>query len=270
MSTMLVLAQIKAITNSMAWVISIFAIPVLAMALFAVQTNLRGGIQVSERVRKAGGSIFLSQWVMEYGYWWLGVPVRLLVKYRISPNAITWSGLAVVAAGCMLTTGGYFGLAGPLLLGGSLADMLDGVVARERGLCSDAGEFIDSVVDRYMDIAIFGCLCLYYRNHVWAQAIVLQALLGTVVLSYARAKAESLGVHHAPGGPMRRAERAVYLGFSVLMAPLFASFYEPNTPHPNFHLVLGTCLVIGVIANASAMKMIYYVERALRQGQGRS
>ncbi|RYF11534.1 MAG: CDP-alcohol phosphatidyltransferase family protein [Deltaproteobacteria bacterium] len=256
--------QIKAITNGLPWVLSVFAVPVLAMLVFAVQTSLRGGVQVSERVRKAGGSVFLNQWVMEYGYWWLNVPVRLLVKYQITPNAITWTGCGVVFVGCVLAALGYFGLAGPLVLCGSLSDMLDGIVARERGLSSDAGEFIDSMVDRYADVALYGGLCVYYGDRAWAQGLVLFALLGTVVVSYARAKAESLGVNDAPGSPMRRAERAVYLGFSIFLAPVVSHFVERGSSRPLYPLVLLACVLIGAITNLSAMQMMRHIGRALR------
>jgi CDP-diacylglycerol--glycerol-3-phosphate 3-phosphatidyltransferase len=266
---MSILAQCKAFTNSPLWVLLVFALPVVGMAIFAVQQAMRGGVVISERVKRAGGSIFLGPWIMEYGYWSLSVPVRWLIRFKISPNAISLGGFAVVLTGCILAAAGFFGLAGPLLLLGSLADMLDGIVARERGLCSDAGEFFDSIVDRYADVALFAGLCVYYAGNPVAMLVVLLGLLGSVMVSYARAKAESLGVHDAPGGPMRRAERAVYLGFSVCLAPLPAYFFEAPLgavkAQPTYYLVLLTCSVIGLLANVHAVQMTLFVERALRQ-----
>jgi phosphatidylglycerophosphate synthase len=261
--------QVKAFTNSWQWPLWVLALPLLGMPLFYLLQRRRGGLQISARVQKAGGSIFLPPWIMEYGYWGLSTPGNFLVRRQVSPNSITFAGFAVVLCGCAFAAAGWFGLAGPLLLIGSLSDMLDGFVARERGLCSDAGEFIDAIVDRYADIALVGCLCFYYVHQVGALALVLLALMGSVMVSYARAKAESLGVHDAPGGPMRRAERAVYLGFAIMLAPTLAHFTEPPGARPQFYLVLVVCALVGVLTNLSAIQMTFSIHAALRRLQNK-
>jgi CDP-diacylglycerol--glycerol-3-phosphate 3-phosphatidyltransferase len=258
--------DVKAFTNSPVWIIGVFSITILSMGVFGVLTAVRG-MQRSTRVQQAGGSVFLNQWIMEYGYWWLRVPSRLLIRWRVSPNAITLGGFGIVFVGMIFTACGYFGLGGPILLVGSLSDMLDGIVARERKLCSDAGEFVDAIVDRYADIGVLGALCIYYQGLPWAQLVVLLALLGSVMVSYARAKAEALSVNNAPGGPMRRAERAVYLGFSVFLGPLLVPFTEPDAERPIYFLAVAVCAMIAVVANISAIQMSMFVTKQLRQGR---
>lgn len=258
--------DVKAFTNSATWIIGVFSMPILGMILFGVRTAVRG-MKPSTRVQQAGGSVFLNQWIMEYGYWWLRVPTQLLIRWKVSPNAITLGGLGIVFVGMLCTAFGYFGLGGPILLVGSLSDMLDGIVARERQLCSDAGEFVDAMVDRYSDIGVLGALCIYYHEVAWAQLVVLTALLGSVMVSYARAKAEALSVNNAPGGPMRRAERAVYLGFSIFLAPLIVPITEPGAERPIYFLAVTVCAMIALVANVSAIQMSLFVTRALRQGK---
>ena len=258
--------DVKTLTNSAQWIIAVFSLPILGMAVFGLLTAVRG-IQRSSRVQQAGGSVFLNQWIMEYGYWWLRVPSRLLIRWKISPNAITLGGFGIVFVGMLCTAFGYFGLGGPILLVGSLSDMLDGIVARERKLCSDAGEFVDAMVDRYSDIGVLGALCIYYHGVAWAQLVVLMALLGSVMVSYARAKAEALSVNDAPGGPMRRAERAVYLGFSIFLGPLLVPFTEPDAERPIYFLAVSVCAMIALVANISAIQMSMFVTKQLRQGR---
>jgi CDP-diacylglycerol--glycerol-3-phosphate 3-phosphatidyltransferase len=257
--------KVLTLTNSVGWVLSLFCLPLAGLLVFAVQSAVRGRPS-TERVRQAGGSIFLSQWVMEYGYWILNLPTGLLIRWRISPNAVTLTGLAIVLLGCACAAAGYFGLAGPVILLGSVTDMMDGVIARKRGICSDAGEFVDAMVDRYADIAILGGLAVYYGGRPGAQIIVLMALLGSVMVSYARAKAESLNVHDVPSGPLRRAERAVYLGFGMLFSPLVARFTEAPSARPMYYLELAVCAMIAVIANISAVQMSLYSTRKLGRG----
>lgn len=256
--------QLKVFTNGLVWLLTFGLVPILGMVVFAVHNSVRGRPS-SERVRQAGGSVFLNQWVMEYGYWWLSLPARALIRLNISPNTVTMVGLAIVAFGSVMAGLGYFGLAGPVILIGSLADMLDGVIARQLNICSDAGEFVDAMVDRYADILMLGGLAVYYGDRPWAAAIVLLALLGSVMVSYARAKAESFNIHDSPGSPMRRAERAVYLGFSMLFAPMVASFTEPPSARPDYYATLAVCAMIGLITNYSAISMTMHATRRLKE-----
>lgn len=255
--------QLKLFTNGAGWVFTVAIVPLLGMVVFALQNSVRGRPS-SERVRQAGGSVFLNQWIMEYGYWWLDMPARALIRLNVSPNTITVVGLVVVLFGSVMAGLGYFGLAGPVILGGSLADMLDGVIARRRGICSDAGEFVDAMVDRCADIAMLSGLAVYYCDRPWAVATVLLALMGSVMVSYARAKAESFNIQDCPGSPMRRAERAVYLGASMLFAPVVARFTEPASARPVYYLCLAVCALIGIITNYSAIAMTLYATRRLK------
>src|SRR5688500_18265017 len=120
--------QLKLVTNSVVWVVSLFSLLLIGLALFAVQSTLRGGHQRSRRVEKAGGSVLLNHWLMEYGYWWLNPPARILMSLRITPDAVSLGGLVIVLLGSVALGFGYFGLAGPLILIGSLSDMLDGII----------------------------------------------------------------------------------------------------------------------------------------------
>ena len=254
---------VKEFTNAQAWILLTSAIPVLGLLCFVVVMRRRQ-LGRSARVEAAGGSVFLAPFIMEYAYWFLLPPVRFCVRHRISPNAITLSGLAIVLAGCACASQGYFGLAGPLILIGSLSDMLDGAVARHLGSTSNAGEFVDAMTDRLADLALLGALCIYYRERPAALGLLLVTLTGCALVSYARAKAESLEVHDVPSGAMRRAERTVYLGFSIHLAPVVAPLVEAPSAKPRYDLVLAVCALVAVVSNASWLVMMRFTLRRLR------
>lgn len=135
-----------------------------------------------------------------------------LNKLGIRPNVITTAGLignlagAVMIAFGNLTWGGIIAmLAGPL-------DALDGVMARLRNESGRYGAFVDSVTDRYSEIVIYGGLLVYFsRSGTWEDALlVFFAVVGSIMVSYNRARAESLGFS-AKIGLFTRAERYIVL-----------------------------------------------------------
>ena len=260
---MYTLAHMKQMMTSLGPLVGLVALWLLGMPIFAYQYNRRGRPQ-TERIQKAGGSVLLGRWVMEYGYWVFQAPARLFARLGIRPDVITIFGLVVISGGSVAVGFGHFGLGGWLILFGSILDALDGMVAREMGISSDAGEFLDAIVDRYCEIAGYIGLCYYYNERPFAMAAVLCALLGSLMVSYGRAKAESLGVNDAPSGLMRRHERALYLGLGIALAPIVAFFQESSNPHPVYYLTVVACIMVGLLSNWSAIKMSAYVKRELK------
>ena len=135
-----------------------------------------------------------------------------LNKLGIRPNVITAAGLVgnLFAAALMafgkLTLGGIVAmLVGPL-------DALDGTMARMRNESGRYGAFVDSVTDRYSEIALFGGLLIYfYKTGTWLDALlVFFAALGSIMVSYVRARAEALN-YSAKIGLLTRAERYIIL-----------------------------------------------------------
>jgi CDP-diacylglycerol--glycerol-3-phosphate 3-phosphatidyltransferase len=257
----------KGIASSLGPILVLSALWLVGLPIFAYQYNRRGRPQ-TERIVRAGGSILLGRWFMEYGYWVMAAPARFFIWLGVTPDKITLLGLFTVSAASVAVGFGYFGLGGWLIIFGSMLDALDGIVARKTGQCSDAGEFFDSIVDRYCEIASFIGLCYYFNERPWAMGAVLFALLGSLMVSYGRAKAEALGVHDAPSGLMRRHERAIYIGLGIALAPLLAFFLEPGSTHPIYHLTIVACVVVGTLSNLSAIKMSAYVKRKLHEQTG--
>ncbi len=145
-----------------------------------------------------------------------------LAKLGVSPDVVTASG-AVFAALCgYLIANGQFRWAALALAAASLPDAIDGAVAKAGGKVSQRGSFVDSVTDRLSDGLVFtGCVWYYLRSDTPEYALIPVALLvSSSLVSYMRAKAESLG-YDAKGGLMERAERLIATGIALLIPRFF-------------------------------------------------
>ncbi|MCW2784180.1 MAG: CDP-alcohol phosphatidyltransferase [Marmoricola sp.] len=136
----------------------------------------------------------------------------LFLRWGISPNTVTFVGTVGVSAGALV-----FFPQGKLLIGVLVitafvfSDMIDGYMARKSGQVSTFGAFWDSTLDRIGDAAIFGGLAMFYvgpGDNSWYAALAIYCLSMGSVTSYARAKAESLGMQ-AKVGIAERADRLV-------------------------------------------------------------
>jgi CDP-diacylglycerol--glycerol-3-phosphate 3-phosphatidyltransferase len=147
--------------------------------------------------------------------------VRLLTKWGVSPNSLTLAGIIIT----FFATVAFFlrspRLGGFLVLLGGLCDAIDGSLARNAGKATRFGALLDSSVDRYAEfVMLFGIggYFLMVTDYV-NSAVTFLALCGSFMVSYTRARAESLGLA-AKVGVMQRPERIVFLGAGALIHPI--------------------------------------------------
>lgn len=150
--------------------------------------------------------------------------VRGLILARIHPNTLTFVGLVINIAAAAVLASGNFRLAGWIILGAAVFDLVDGRVARTTGNVTRFGGFFDSVIDRYSDLALLTGLLVYYASIERFFYIVLTAvaMIATVLVSYTRARAENV-IPKCKVGFMERPERIVLLIIGALfnrMAPV--------------------------------------------------
>ncbi len=142
----------------------------------------------------------------------------VLLRIGLVPNHITLLGLLGNIAAGILIAMGHLRWAG--LLAGLMAplDAVDGAMARLRGNPGKFGSFIDSVIDRYDELALLGGLSFYFINQAstWGVMLTFAAAGGSVLVSYTRAKAEALGLE-AKVGIMTRIERSIVLIVGLLI-----------------------------------------------------
>jgi len=168
-----------------------------------------------------------------------------LNRLGITPNAMTISGLVGTTIGAFFLMQGKMTLGGLILMAMGPIDALDGTMARLRGEPSSFGAFVDSVTDRYSELVIYlGLLIYYLRVDDWqTAAVVYLAAAGSVLVSYVRARAETLG-YEAKVGILTRLERYAVLAPSLLF----------NIPKIGLWIV-------ALLANFTALQRIVHVRR---------
>ena len=171
---------------------------------------------------------------------------RLLLRLGISPDAVTIVGTLGVCAGALVFfPGGHFHVGVLVCTAFVFSDLIDGHMARLSGSTSKWGAFLDSTLDRFGDAAIFAGLALYYAGPGDSRPLTGLALyclvLGSIT-SYARARAESLGMQ-AKGGIAERADRLV----AILVMTGLAGIFDLPVLIP---------ITLGVLALASTITVV--------------
>ena len=145
--------------------------------------------------------------------------IRFCIRHRVSPNLVTTVGFVFTAGAALAFAIDEVQWAGAIVLFSGTFDIIDGKVARAMGSSSKFGSFFDSTMDRLSDMVLFmGLLHLYLTSGrtemVW---VIFAAIIGSLMVSYCRSKAEALGVDCSVG-LFQRPERVVYLGFGLCWA----------------------------------------------------
>jgi CDP-diacylglycerol--glycerol-3-phosphate 3-phosphatidyltransferase len=149
-----------------------------------------------------------------------------LEQSNLTPDALTISGVLLCITGAVAVYFEYLGWAffwigAVLFVVGSILDILDGALARTRGADSPFGAFLDSTVDRVGEGFMLGAIGLVFVRHgqMWAVALAFAAMAGSFLVSYARARAEALGLR-GDVGLGSRPERVVVITTGLCLAPL--------------------------------------------------
>jgi len=246
---------------------------VIATVLLVFVAGVR--VAYSMRDRSAGG--WMSRWrsrnrpalvgksLVEASYVVTRPIARRLAADGVSANAVTYASLVFGALAAMALASGHFGLGAWFAACSALCDALDGLVARATGSASAAGELLDASSDRYNEFLFLTGLGLYFRTNAWMLALVLLAIHGSFMVSFADTKAESLRTR-IPRGWMRRADRATLLiagaALSAITGALFHSQIAALTP------VLAALVIDSVGANASAARRLLRIVSELRRAPG--
>lgn len=148
--------------------------------------------------------------------------LRAVDASRITPNAITIIGFLGICASAVLAVSGQWVIASLVFVASGLVDSLDGTLARYQGRSTKFGAFLDSTLDRFAEGVILGALGLSFARDGadWAVVACFVALTGSFMVSYARARAEGLGIPGSSGGLMGRPERLVIVGSALFLGGL--------------------------------------------------
>src|SRR6201996_6578766 len=177
--------------------------------------------------------------------------VRLLIRLGLTPNMVTTIGLVLnIGVAIIFIMGAeegnrgdlsYVGWAGALILFAGLFDMLDGQVARLGNMASAFGAMYDSVLDRYSELVMFLGICYYLVAHHYflSSLFAFVALIGSMMVSYTRARAEGLGIP-LKGGLMQRPERVITIGLCAILCGVSSLYigggYKMFIPGIKYHV----------------------------------
>src|SRR5246127_3547026 len=177
--------------------------------------------------------------------------VRVFIKLGLTPNAVTSIGFMLnVGVAVIFIIGAeegnrgdfsYVGWAGALILFAGLFDMLDGQVARLGNMKSTFGALYDSVIDRYSELVMFLGICYYLVGHHYFLSSIFAfiAMIGSMMVSYVRARAEGLGIE-SKGGLMQRPERVIPIGLFAIFCGVASHYiggnYKLYVPGVRYHV----------------------------------
>ncbi len=198
--------------------------------------------------------------------------VTLIIKplsgLGITPNMLTVIGLLLSGLTAIVIAQGYISIGGWLVLFAGIFDMFDGAMARVRNAATTFGAFLDSTLDRYSEgIILFGLL--YYalqhpglqdphwpmpHEQIWMITFVYIALLGSLMVSYTKARAEGLGLE-CKTGLLARPERVILLAIGLIFT--------------STGIWIWVLALLAVFSNVTAVERIFSIWRATRQAVGK-
>src|SRR5438874_6807565 len=186
-----------------------------------------------------------------------------LIESRLTPNAISLTGFALNLAAAGLVVGRLFFLAGVAFIAGSLMDTLDGRYSRMSGKGTPFGAFLDSTLDRLEEGIVLTAVAAYFaaRHNEPAVAAVVAAVLGSLMVSYTRARAEALGVS-GKAGLASRPVRVVILSAGLVFAK--------GASLGHFELLAPAVYVLAGLAVVTVIQRIWHVRRQLRAASAQS
>ncbi len=212
--------------------------------------------------------------------------IKVLIKLGITPNMITFLGFIItIASTAVLIYGAevgdrsnhkYLGYAGAIILLAGAMDMIDGRLARLSNQDHPFGALYDSVLDRYSELVMFFGFCYYTvtQDYFLTSIFCFIAMIGSVMVSYTRARAEGLGVN-ASVGIMQRPERVVLVAVASLMTYLISSsiggdytYHVDWMDAPLFETISifsWPIFILAIASNITALRRLYYSKAELER-----
>jgi len=210
--------------------------------------------------------------------------IKVLIKLGVTPDMITFLGfvLNIVSTGVLIygaevgdrTNHRFIGYAGFIILIAGAMDMVDGRLARLSRTDHPAGALYDSVLDRYSELVMFFGYCYYTvtQDYFLTSIFCFIAMIGSIMVSYTRARAEGLGVN-ASVGLMQRPERILLVAISSILLTIISGkiggdykFYIDMFEQPFFETISvfsWPIFFLAISANITALRRLSYAKKAL-------
>ena len=210
--------------------------------------------------------------------------VKLLIKLGVTPNMVTMIGLLLTIGSTVVLIYGaeigdrdnhrFIGYAGLIILLAGAMDMVDGRLARLNNQAHPFGALFDSVIDRYSELIMFFGYCYYMvtQNYLLTSIFCFLAMIGSIMVSYTRARAEGLGVN-ASVGLMQRPERVILVAVSSIVTSIMSrnigGSYKVEVDwlnQPIFETIAffsWPIFFLAISANITAIRRLFYAKHQL-------
>ena len=209
------------------------------------------GVPVDQEMIEKGQSFILGRTLRQV-FAFSAAPIhRFFRASGVNPDFLTLANLAFSIIAATLIGLESVSLGGAVALLGSSLDYLDGRLARDSGRASVAGNFLDSTLDRYSDIALLSGAAVLFRDSVPMLTVCLLGVGSAAVIPYTRAKAESLG-YDLKVGLMQRPERIVLFCAGAILSPFVDSLF-PASMQGAHTLFAGTVFFLAILATITAV-----------------
>ncbi|MFZ1751087.1 MAG: CDP-alcohol phosphatidyltransferase family protein [Saprospiraceae bacterium] len=227
---------------------------------------------------KKSGQKFVYKWIDPFIHW--------CIRVGITPNLVTFIGMMInILAAVIFIFGAeklarndhsIVGIASAVILFAGLFDMIDGRLARVGQMDSKYGALYDSVLDRYSEMIMFLGICYYLvkQGYFLSSLFAFIAMIGSIMVSYTRARAEGLGVKMADVGFMQRPERILLVGVSGIICGLMSSIIGSEfkirvdwCPFPlieNITFFTFPIFILAILSNITAVKRLIHAEKMLK------
>lgn len=207
------------------------------------------------------GSWLMPRVLIAYWYW-LNTPIiERLGRWGVRPNHLTLGALVLALLAGLALASASLMLGAWLLVAAATFDLLDGLLARELKIGSKSGAFLDSFADRCAEGAVFGGLAYYGAGGplTW---VAFWAMIASILISYARARAEALGVDCSLG-LMQRPERTFWLILTLFTAPIVSVFRPPSAAEHVSWVVIGGVGILAFLSTITAFRRADWAFKAL-------
>ena len=212
--------------------------------------------------------------------------IKLLIKAKVTPNMVTTFGLFLNGLATSILIYGaeygdrndhsYVGWAGVTILIAGLFDMIDGRLARMGNMANKYGALYDSVIDRYSEMIMFLGICYYFVSHdyFWTSMFAFIAMIGSIMVSYTRARAEGLGINCSVG-IMQRPERILIIGLSAMFCGIFSAYFGGDIKITSEYLAIPIfetisifalpITLLAILANITAIRRLLHSRKELEK-----
>jgi len=233
----------------------------VAAALASMAVYAARGARPDRDVSGKGAHLFggAADFVLHWFMWAIHPFLAFSIRFGLTPDFYNYAGLLLGAASGAAIAKGDLEWGGWAIVLGGLADVLDGRIARLTGKASDYGDFIDSTFDRFVEAFIFLGFAFWLRGDGRGPTLAAAALAGSMIVSYARARGEVLGVN-CSAGLMQRGERLLI----TLLACFLDRWLCARAGWPRGAVAEATLAFLAVTSFFTAAQRTVLIARRLR------